>query len=55
MKKRIIKLQPKHLTDWGSVGTQLRFGGKWLRELGFEPGEVVEIKKEGNKLIIKPL
>lgn len=54
-KKRITTSQPKYMPDWRNVGTQLSFGGKWLRELGFEPGERLEIIHEGNKLIIKPI
>lgn len=54
-KKRVITTQPKWLQGYAKHGTQIRFGGLWLKELGFEPGAKCEIIHEDNKLIIQPL
>lgn len=55
MKKRVTTAQPKFMSGYRSVGTQIRFGGKWLKELGFKPKQKLEITFQDNELRIKQI
>jgi toxic protein SymE len=52
MKK--IKIQPKHRKrTYDEIWIpEIKMEGKWLRELGFEIGDQIEIKQQKNKLTI---
>ena len=54
-KKHITTTQPKYMPNWKNVGTQIRFGGKWLRKLGIEPDQQFEITYRDQQLILTPL
>ena len=52
---RKLKIYQKYQSrDWNKykIVPVIRLEGKWLRELGFEIGNEIEIKQEMNKLTI---
>ena len=52
---RKLKIYQKHQPrDWNKYVAvpEIRLEGKWLRELGFEIGDQIEIKQQKNKLTI---
>jgi len=55
--KRNLKIQPKHrFNRWStSIVPELRLCGKWLKEIGFNENQRVEVHTEQNLIIIKPI
>jgi toxic protein SymE len=54
MKTKKLKIYQKFRTrTWDYITVpEIRLEGKWLKELGFEIGKVIEIKEQKNKLTI---
>jgi len=55
--KRHLKVYPKYRRNscWQmTVIPEIRLCGKWLREIGFEHGQLITVRLECNKLIIEP-
>ena len=53
--KRITTARPRFMPNLENIGTEIRFGGMWLRMLGFQPHDKLEITCKNKELIIKPL
>jgi len=51
---KTLKIYRKYRTRrWGfSTVPEIRLEGKWLKKLGFEEGNQVQVKQEQNKLTI---
>lgn len=55
MKTRILKIEPIHglQAEGKTPPSYLRLKGYWLTQLGFEPGDRVEVIPAGEHLIIR--
>ena len=58
--KRITTARPRFMPNLENIGTEIRFGGiradvLWLRMLGFQPHDKLEITCKNKELIIKPI
>lgn len=53
-KSRKLKIHTKYQTKTyrGITIPEIRLEGKWLDELGFKQGQIINIEQEKNKLII---
>jgi toxic protein SymE len=57
-KERHLKIYPKfqQTSRWKSKFVpEIRLCGKWLEDMGFDYGEHVTVRLEGDKLIIEPV
>lgn len=54
-KFRTLKIYKKHRTSrWKvTIVPEIRLEGKWLKELGFEEGNEIQIEQHQSKLIIR--
>jgi len=54
MKKRVLKIAPKYkgAPPYLKITSTLRLSGAWLRNAGFQPGDMVDIEVKIGQLIV---